>query len=46
VFNAQIEEVKRIRADFNHTKKRLKEASIKLNQIKELSFENWKANNS
>ncbi len=43
---SQIEEVQRIRTDFNHTKKRLKEANIKLNQIKELSFENWKVNNS
>jgi len=42
----QIEKVDWFRTDFNPTKKRLKEATLKLKQIKELAFENWKASHS
>jgi hypothetical protein len=42
---SQIEEVERIRADFKSTKQRLDEARKTLNQVKELTFETWQANN-
>lgn len=41
----QIEEVERIRADFKNTKQKLDEARRVLNQVKEMTFETWQANN-
>lgn len=42
----QIEEVDRIRFDFKNTKMKLDEARQILNQIKEMTFEQWQINNS
>lgn len=42
----QIEEVDRIRFDFKNTKMKLDEARQVLNQIKEMTFEQWQINNS
>ena len=41
----QIEEVERIRADFNNTKQKLDEARRILNQVKEMTFAAWESNN-
>ncbi len=41
----QMEEVERIRFDFKHTKQKLDEAREKLNEVKEMTFEKWQANN-
>jgi hypothetical protein len=42
----QIEEVDRIRFDFKNTKMKLDEARQILNQIKEMTFEQWQINKS
>lgn len=42
----QIEEVERIRFDFKNAKAKLDEARQMLNQIKEMTFEQWQSNNS
>ena len=41
----QLEEVERIRTDYSKTKKQLDEARKALNEVKEMTFEEWELNN-
>ncbi|WP_289054995.1 phage antirepressor N-terminal domain-containing protein [Carboxylicivirga marina] len=41
----QLEEVEQIRTDYSKTKKQLAEARKTLNNVKEMTFEEWKLNN-